>query len=710
MPVTPRPSSRFAALLALLVAGACSSGTEPPVPTSIVVRTAAGATSATLVSIGATVTLTARVLDQNGDTMSGQTVVWASGTGTVAGVSTVGVVTAVGNGSSQVTATSGSATGSLTVTVAQAAAAVLKQAGDGQVGTVATALPTTLVARVVDALGGAVPNAVVTWAVATGGGTVTGGNAAANGEATATWTPGNTAGGASVTATSGGVTATFNAQLTAGPVAQITITAGNNQTAATSTVLPVDPAVRVADQFGNAKAGVTVTWTVTAGGGAVQASAGSAATSTTNASGNATVVSWTLGGSAGTNTLNASAAAGVTTDFTATGATAGAPAAIAVFAGNNQTALAGFATNIRPAVLVTDANAIPVSGAQVVFTPSAGGSVVTGTVTTNANGIAQVGSWTPGASAGAATLSAAVTGTGLTQGFSGTAANAAYNIEIRFIGATPNATVQAAFTAAEAFWEQLIYGDQTDIAVSNSDFCQLGVPLTETIDDIIILARIDSIDGPGQVLGQAGPCSIRNSNALTVYGRMVFDSADIGGLGASLNAVILHEMGHVLGFASGIWNFTPLACAQNVSSPGLDSYFNCIQAGATNDARAIFDSIGGTSYTGGLKVPLENCVAGVPASCGAGTLYSHWREATFFNELMTGYLNAGSNPLSVLTVAAFGDIGYQVNYDAAEAYNRTFTAPAAARAGIAVDLSNDLYRGPIEVLDQGGRRVRVIRP
>ena len=36
------------------------------------------------------------------------------------------------------------------------------------------------------------------------------------------------------------------------------------------------------------------------------------------------------------------------------------------------------------------------------------------------------------------------------------------------------------------------------------------------------------------------------------------------------------------------------------------------------------------------------------------------------NELMTGFLGTGRNPLSRMTVAALQDLGYEVNYDAAE--------------------------------------------
>ena len=55
-------------------------------------------------------------------------------------------------------------------------------------------------------------------------------------------------------------------------------------------------------------------------------------------------------------------------------------------------------------------------------------------------------------------------------------------------------------------------------------------------------------------------------------------------------------------------------------------------------------------------VPVEN-------RGGAGTREGHWREAVLANELMTGFLNIGPNPLSRVTIGALQDMGYQVNLD-----------------------------------------------
>ena len=73
--------------------------------------------AATLVSFGATVQLTARVLDGNGQPVVGAEVAWESSDAEVAAVSARGLVTAVRNGTAVITARSGSAAANVEITV-----------------------------------------------------------------------------------------------------------------------------------------------------------------------------------------------------------------------------------------------------------------------------------------------------------------------------------------------------------------------------------------------------------------------------------------------------------------------------------------------------------------------------------------------------------------------------------------------------------------
>ena len=214
-----------------------------------------------------------------------------------------------------------------------------------------------------------------------------------------------------LTVTAPGVTspAVFTATTRAAAPASVTAIAGNNQTAPVGRVVPIEPAVRVNDAFGNPVAGVEVVFSVLTGGGSAVSR-----TPLTNADGIATVGGWTLGETVGTNTLRATVAgSGITGNpltFTAI-ATAGAPATVAAQAGTGQTARVSSVVPVAPAVIVRDNRGNPVANVAVEFVIGTGGGTLTAaTVSTNAAGVATVGSWTLGAAAGIQTLIARVNG------------------------------------------------------------------------------------------------------------------------------------------------------------------------------------------------------------------------------------------------------------------------------------------------------------
>ncbi len=106
-------------VVSMFALAACSdSGTGPEEETPVATTVVVSPTSKTLSSTGATTQLNASVRDQNGQTMSGQTVTWGSDAESVATVSASGLVTAVGDGSATITATSSSHQGNATITVA----------------------------------------------------------------------------------------------------------------------------------------------------------------------------------------------------------------------------------------------------------------------------------------------------------------------------------------------------------------------------------------------------------------------------------------------------------------------------------------------------------------------------------------------------------------------------------------------------------------
>lgn len=372
------------------------------------------------------------------------------------------------------------------------------------------------------------------------------------------------------------------------------------------------------------------------------------------------------------------------------------PANVAVFAGDGQTAAVGTPVPIRPAVRVTGSGGEPIARASVRFEVIAGGGSVAGSPgTTNASGVATVQSWTLGDALGVNELSARVgslppvtiTATG-TPGF---------DIQLRYLTTATNPQRQA-FSDAAARWEALAIGDLPDANLSaRSGECgSNSPPVIEIVDDILILVSLEAVDGPGGVLAQSGPCFVRLTNDLPILGQMRVDSDDLAALEiyGLLSDVVLHEMGHVLGFGT-LWTTHGLL-ADPSESGGLDPHFT---GPAAIDA---FNDAGGASYAG-AKVPVED-------TGGPGTADAHWRESVLGTELMTGFLEVGQpNPLSFITVASLADQGYNVNTAAADMFTVGAVAGAVSDAEpVAIALVDDIRRGTVYGIDAAGL-VRTVR-
>ena len=340
---------------------------------------------------------------------------------------------------------------STTVTVtAGPATQIAINGGDKQTAPVGGTVPIQPSVIVKDGGGNPVGGVTVTFAVAPGSGSITGASQTTNASGIASvgsWTLGTTAGTNTLTATASGLTGspvTFTATGTAGGAGSIAVSAGDNQTATVNTAVATAPAVIVRDQFNNPVAGVAVVFAVGSGSGT---SSITGADQTTNASGIATVGSWTLGRTTGGYTLTASSAGltGSPVTFTAT-ARAAAPASIAVSAGNNQSAPAGSAVPTPPAVVLRDQFDNPVAGVAVTFAVAAGGGSVNPTtpVTTGADGIAAVTSWTLGTTAGTNRLTATASGSGITGNPLSFTATGTAGAAARLAMATqPSGTVQS---------------------------------------------------------------------------------------------------------------------------------------------------------------------------------------------------------------------------------------------------------------------------
>jgi hypothetical protein len=234
-----------------------------------------------------------------------------------------------------------------------------------------------------------------------------------------------------------------------------------------------------------------------------------------------------------------------------------------------------------------------------------------------------------------------------------------FNITLAF-GPEVSPYYKRVFRDAAERWENVIAADITDTPVTKAaNACGRGDPAlnNEVIDDVLIYVTVLPIDGVGKTLAQGGPCFTRNANSPTAFGTFFIDKSDADfpyGI-TNFDGVIQHEIGHVLGIGT-LWpqkkvvNFT-----QDTSNKG-----QCGSAARYVGRQSV--KVWNELLGGSGNVPVED-------DGGVGTACAHWEESVFDSELMTGFIEkVGNLPLTQLTIASLADIGYTVNFNAADSY------------------------------------------
>ena len=386
-------------------------------------------------------------------------------------------------------------TDSILVHVVPPPSQLQKQSGDTQSGAVGVPLAQAICVRVMDGLGDPVAGVTVNWAVAIGGAGLSATSTVSDtlGVTCVLVTP-MTAGAVAVTASAASlapVTFTFTIATAAGP-ANVAIVAGNGQTAPAGSTLPIAPAVHVTDAGGAPLQDVPVTFAVTGGNGSI-----AGATPLTNASGIATLGSWTLGTIAGPNALSATVTGLTPVTFGAIG-TPGPPTTVVVISGSNQTAPGGTVLTAPLVIEVRDPLGNGVSGIPVNWSVSHG-SVAPTSGLTNGAGRAQT-SWTLGTNATSQTATATVSG--LTPAvFNATATFAAPSILLALIGG-----------------DRVAVGGNRDVQVSLTTPAGTGGVTVSVTSDNIAFVSVDSSGNvfipQGQSQGVIGLNGVSQGTAL----------------------------------------------------------------------------------------------------------------------------------------------------------------------------------------------------
>ncbi len=404
---------------------------------------------------------------------------------------------------------------------ASAPASVTANAGNLQSVIVGRPVPIEPSVRVTDGFGNPVPGLEVVFEVVGGGGVAVARRPVTNANGIAEvggWTLGDVVGQNSLRATvnaGGAIIANnpiiFSATATAAPPASLLLSSAGGQSAIIGSALLSPISVIVRDNRGNPASGVSVSFFVQSGGGALTGS-----TPVTNASGIATLSSWTLGPSVGTQTILARVSGLPDLIISATGIAVTPASASALTVLDLGTFAVGTLATPAPSVIVRDASGNPVTGAVVTFTPEAGSSsVLTGAVqTTGADGIATLATWNVG-TVGSATLRVRAFVAGLDQ----------LGAEPTFIARTSGGTASAMQVAPGAVLLQAgtalaavtTLPAVRVVDVQGNPIVGVAVTFVGSAGTVTGAAQVTNANGVAQVGGWTLPAGGAISHTMTAY-------------------------------------------------------------------------------------------------------------------------------------------------------------------------------------------------
>lgn len=256
----------------------------------------------------------------------------------------------------------------------------------------------------------------------------------------------------------------------------------------------------------------------------------------------------------------------------------------------------------------------------------------------------------------------------------------AYDIVLVFQEGAFTAQQRAMIQAAAERWEELVAGDIPDnsdmpesirrrcLAIIGPDSNTIAPELRDVdlIDDLLVYVHL--IDERTQTLARAGPCYW--NGRLPNYGNIQVNLRHLEMMTSNdaLTEVMIHEMAHILGVGT-LWRdrATELLrpSLQHCDNSGLEPHLGrtFVGAAAVNHFQAL----------GGAGAP--------PLAQGCG----HWKQDVFGNESLTPARTIGPEdhtPLSRVTLGSLADLGYVVDYAAADPYTLPVAPAHLPREGL----------------------------
>ncbi len=196
-----------------------------------------------------------------------------------------------------------------------------------------------------------------------------------------------------------------------------------------------------------------------------------------------------------------------------------------------------------------------------------------------------------------------------------------------------NATARATIQKAINFWQN---------AISYTSFNTSQTFNLDLIEDTSIT---------GNTLATGGwltTATDSNGRVIPTSGRISLSTSYLSSLNTIVNYTpdtIIHEIGHALGLA-GLLNSS--AVNRSTGTYSANTYAGWVY--------------------GDLKGTFTQTAIPMTTGVGSGSDYSHWKEEVFGNETMTHLTRGATSAVSQLSLAAMRDIGWNINYGAAQPY------------------------------------------
>ena len=226
-----------------------------------------------------------------------------------------------------------------------------------------------------------------------------------------------------------------------------------------------------------------------------------------------------------------------------------------------------------------------------------------------------------------------------------------------------NADLQMAVEEATEFWEHVI----THSTFNGAHTIAISVDVDELGDGVLASAgpTASRKDANGRAMSTAGDTIVNiNPSILSLYERDLQFFYD----------TMIHEFGHVLGFFGGEdalsdRRASSFSVAQRTTNlPVSLEDRNLLNTSDSENPVYNGNSFAGIAY-GELLGTFEPTDLPLTRGSGSGSDLSHWWERVFRNEMMTDSGSPGINELlGTITIGAIRDLGYNVNYGAAEPY------------------------------------------